>query len=166
MRNKAKHSLYNTWANMIQRCTNPNRKEYKNYGGRGITVCERWRSSFKDFASDVGDRPFGLSLDRIDNDKGYEPGNTRWATQKEQIQNSRNSILTAVDAAAKARKARTHCKRGHEFTEENVVFDAKRGIRACRLCKTALDRFYYYEKKIPIEELLYPIGKPGRKPKE
>jgi len=82
-----KHSLeYHTWVSMKQRCTNPNDPAYSYYGGRGITVCERWLNSFEHFLADMGQRPTpDHSLDRYpDNDRGYEPGNCRWATPKEQ----------------------------------------------------------------------------------
>ena len=84
-----KHSsLYASWAAMIQRCTNPSNKQWANYGGRGITVCERWRD-FPNFLDDMGDRPAGLTLDRIDNDRGYEPGNCRWTDVHTQNVNRR-----------------------------------------------------------------------------
>lgn len=81
---------YNTWMNMIQRCTNANAPGYKHYGGRGITVCERWLK-FENFLADMGERPEGLTLDRIDNDGNYEPGNCRWATCEQQNANRRRS---------------------------------------------------------------------------
>lgn len=81
--------LYRVWASMKQRCQNPKNKEFHNYGGRGIKVCDRWRDSFILFYRDVGERPLRASLDRINNDGDYEPGNFRWSSQKEQSRNSR-----------------------------------------------------------------------------
>lgn len=81
--------VYKTWRAMIGRCEHPGNASFVRYGARGITVCDRWRQSFPDFYADMGDRPEGRSLDRIDNDKGYEPGNCRWATTAEQMRNRR-----------------------------------------------------------------------------
>lgn len=80
---------YSTWENMIQRCTNPKARKYHLYGGRGITVCDRWLKSFQDFYEDMGFRPENTSLDRIDNDKGYFKENCKWSTSKEQAVNVR-----------------------------------------------------------------------------
>lgn len=87
------HPLYKTYRNMISRCYNPKTPQYQDYGGRGITVCERWLESFENFLEDVGDKESGLSLDRINNEEGYSPENTRWATQKEQTNNFRGNTL-------------------------------------------------------------------------
>ena len=79
---------YNSWRMMIARCYLTTQHNYPNYGGRGISVCDRWRS-FLHFLEDMGERPEGKTLDRINPDGNYEPGNCRWATTKEQAQNKR-----------------------------------------------------------------------------
>jgi hypothetical protein len=77
---------YRSWSGIVQRCTNQGHNRWHRYGGRGITVCERWRD-FENFLADMGERPPGKSIDRIDPDGDYEPGNCRWATPKEQRAN-------------------------------------------------------------------------------
>jgi hypothetical protein len=82
---------YQSWASLIERCGNPKRPHWKHYGGRGITVCDRWRS-FEAFLADMGPRPSTQhSLDRINNDGPYAPGNVRWATRTEQMRNTRGA---------------------------------------------------------------------------
>ena len=86
---RGKHtSIYDRWVSMKQRCFNPNNRSYANYGDRGITVCEYYRS-FENLFADILDPPPGLSIDRIDNDGGYEPGNLQWATASMQVNNRR-----------------------------------------------------------------------------
>lgn len=82
---------YTSWYAMKQRCTNPNNKSFAGYGARGITICDRWMA-FENFYADMGDRPEGYTLDRISNDRGYEPDNCRWATHAEQRRNQRHML--------------------------------------------------------------------------
>lgn len=84
---------YSSWSGMIHRCYSPHNPGYKHYGGRGITVCKRWRESFLAFLADMGARPPGYSLDRINPDGNYEPNNCRWATFQQQTQNRRKWII-------------------------------------------------------------------------
>jgi len=86
--------VYKVWAEMLQRCNNPHHRYYGNYGGRGITVCERWLF-FENFIADLGDPPDGMMLERMDNDAGYNPENCKWATRTEQNRNRRfNRLIT------------------------------------------------------------------------
>ena len=127
--------LYEIWEAIIQRCTNPNNKKWADYGGRGITVCERWRD-FEAFRADMAPRPEGLTVDRIDVNGNYEPGNCRWATYSEQNSNRRPSEV---------------CSNGHPRTPANTIhsFDSKRGktrIR-CADCNAVAQSRYRAKKR-------------------
>lgn len=126
---KTKHPLYLIYNDIKRRCSKPGHPRYSDYGGRGISVCSEWVEDFWAFVRDVGDRPEGVnpggrakySLDRIDNEGNYEPGNVRWATSSEQILNSR------------PRTPQPFCRNGHEMTPENTANYAS-GQRRCRAC--------------------------------
>ena len=81
---------------MIQRCENPKHPDFPGYGGRGIAICERWRLSFPAFLLDMGERPAGTSIDRVDNSLGYQPGNCRWSSPTEQANNRRPRAARAA----------------------------------------------------------------------
>ena len=95
---------YRTWSSMVQRCTNPNLREWKFYGGRGIAVCEAWLD-FRQFLLDMGPRPEGMTLDRFpDRDGPYSPDNCRWATQAQQVRNTRRNIFATIDGRTQCLK--------------------------------------------------------------
>ena len=91
---------YNSWSQMKTRCNNPRDKNYTDYGGRGITVCERW-NDFRVFLADIGEPPAGTTLDRIDNASGYSRDNCRWATHIEQHNNKRGNLHLTYDGITK-----------------------------------------------------------------
>ncbi len=87
---------YTVWRKMKQRCYDPKARGFSFYGGRGITVCQRWLDSFENFLADMGERPDGMSIDRINVNGNYEPGNCRWATNEQQSGNRRNTFLVTA----------------------------------------------------------------------
>lgn len=99
---KSRTSEYRVWAGMKDRCLNPNSRNFPDWGGRGIQVCQRWQESFEAFLEDVGLRPEkGMSLDRINNAGNYEPGNVRWATWEQQQNNRRSSSRLTYNGETK-----------------------------------------------------------------
>ena len=97
--------------NMLRRCTNPDHPRYADWGGRGITVCERWHD-YTAFLVDMGERPPGLTLDRLDNDGNYEPGNCTWSRPAQQARNTRAFKLTPEKVA----KIQALSDAGHSMT--------------------------------------------------
>lgn len=91
-RGSSRSKIHGIWSSMLSRCTNPNVTAYRNYGARGIVVCERWHS-FENFYADMGDRPEGMTLDRVDNDGPYSPENCRWTDNKTQTRNRRAVLV-------------------------------------------------------------------------
>ncbi len=112
--------IYNIWSDMVARCDRPTHPRYADYGGRGVTVCERWRD-FANFYADMGERPEGRSLDRTDNSAGYSPENCRWATAIEQRANRRPQQRSAA------------CRSGHPYEVDGPV--NRNGSRRCRACE-------------------------------
>lgn len=94
---QTRSKTYKSWAAMRGRCYRKKNKDYWRYGARGVTVCQRWRESFENFLADMGERPDGCTLDRYpDRNSNYEPGNCRWATLEEQVNNRRTSLRITV----------------------------------------------------------------------
>ncbi len=110
-----------SWSNMIARTTNPNHPQWKDYGDRGISVCERWMN-FTNFYSDMGDRPKGLTIERVNNDGNYTPDNCVWADRKIQANNRRSRAL------------KEECSKGHRYTSESIYISPS-GQRYCRICR-------------------------------
>jgi hypothetical protein len=135
---------YGVWRTMRTRCTNPNHPTYARYGSRGIKVCERW-NKFANFLADMGVKPDGLSLDRIDNDGDYKFENCHWATQAEQNRNTRSNISVTIDGETKL------------LLDWAVIYQIK--------YQTAYRRIHKYG-LTPYEALTRPIGRYTRKPKE
>lgn len=128
---------YTAWTQMLSRCNDKDRKNYVNYGGRGITVCERWHT-FANFLEDMGESPVGLSLDRKDNSRGYCKENCRWATRVEQNNNKRDNVLITHNGIT---KTQTQWAEEIGVSRETMHWRRKKGW--------------------PVEKLLTPRRRPG-----
>lgn len=127
--------LYGCWENIRLRTLSPKCKQYKYYGARGIALYQPWQNNYAAFrdwvASNLGSRPEGLTLDRINNDGNYEPGNMRWATMKQQSNN-------------RTKRERSQCKYGHPYPENYQYI-------GCKICCGVASRRYYQRKKLEGE---------------
>ena len=123
---------WHAWSDMRKRCLNKNNSSYRLYGARGITICERWRLHYDNFLMDMGIAPSGLSLDRIDNNKGYELSNCRWVSAKEQQHNTRRNQFITFNGETKClnawvpklgvtQSAICHYAKRHKLTVQQVV---------------------------------------------
>jgi hypothetical protein len=130
-RGKFNSPEYVAWGNMISRCINPRHPNFHRYGGRGVTVCERWRS-FEAFLADMGERPPGMSLDRKDNDRGYEPGNCRWADRKTQAENS-SRPRAVVDSNGRVYSSLIMASREQRIAYQGIRKAIRRGTKAAGL---------------------------------
>ena len=118
---------YTIWRSMIDRCHLPTHHAWKNYGGRGITVCERWRKSFENFWADMGPSyKEGLTLDRIDNDKGYYPENCRWTDYKTQARNRRGALPVDIPKLAEEM----------DISRSTLYYRWNRGLPLCTTSST------------------------------
>lgn len=135
MRGMKNTPTYRSWRAMKTRCLNKNHGYYWRYGGRGITICQRWLNSFSNFLADMGERPVGKTLDRINNDGNYEPTNCRWADRKTQSENSINTVWV------------THKGQRHSLSEWSRIT----GISVAVLWQRHASGW-------PVDELLMPVN--------
>ena len=138
-------TTYKSWFSMRNRCFNPNNPSYSNYGGIGITVCDRWKDSFENFLNDMGERPSkAYSIDRIDVNGNYEPNNCRWATQVQQQNNKRNNSTITYNG-----ETRTITEWSRILgIKASIIFTRKRRGKSDAECLSLVDnRRYHFNNK-------------------
>lgn len=129
---------YVSWQRMKNRCLNPAAIDYPRYGGRGIVICDRWLHSFENFLADMGLRPDGLQLDRIDNEGNYEPTNCRWISKRGNARNRSSNVLLTVDGVTK-----TATEWGEETgLGETILSRISRGWSHERAVRTPIEARY------------------------
>lgn len=143
-RGNGRNYIYRRWQHMIQRCHNPNDQDYGRYGAKGVYVCDRWRfgeagvSGFVLFMQDIGNYARrNLTLDRIDNSKGYEPGNVRWATAKEQANNRSSTRLLTIDGDT---RPLSEWSAMYNVGSKTILHRLKRGMSHAEAITTPLHR--------------------------
>ena len=141
-RGNGRDFMYRRWQHMIQRCHNPNDGDYSRYGAKGVYVCDRWRygedgeSGFSLFMQDIGNYARRtLTLDRIDNNKGYEPGNCRWATAKEQANNRSSTKFLTIDGDT---RPLSEWSAMYNIGPKTILYRLKRGMSHAEAITTPL----------------------------
>jgi hypothetical protein len=135
------HPLYGTWRNMIDRCYNPAAVGYAGYGGRGISVCDRWRANFFHFLDDMGERPRSdMTLDRVNNDGNYEPSNCRWASRTEQAANKREYLRPSAIERDGKKQGLTAWSRDTGIKYRTIRARSSKGYSADEILSTDLKR--------------------------
>lgn len=144
---------YKSWISAKQRCSNPHNHNYKNYGGRGIKMCERWLNSFERFLDDMGERPsIKYTLDRIDVNGDYEPSNCKWATKLEQANNRRDCHYIEIDGE---KLTVTQFARKYNLNLSNTFYELRKGLSPCEIVSK-------YTKKNDTERGENSYGSSGR----
>lgn len=135
------NGTYQSWAGMKYRCLNPRSQQFKNYGGRGIKICKRWLKSFAAFLSDMGGRPDGLTLERIDNNGNYTPKNCRWATRAEQRINQRSCHYVIVKGEKLTLR---HAAHKYDKSEATVLRRIRNGMTVMTALTTPINKMRSY----------------------
>lgn len=144
MTKHGKHSsgVYKTWDKIIQRCTNPNNHAYKYYGGKGVFVCNEWLD-FKNFYKDMGDRPNGMTIDRVNHEDGYYKDNCLWVTQEDQMRNTTRNIVVSISSKLITVKELAELSGRTYNSVNNILWKHANRINKCYVVSNELkDKFF------------------------